>query len=90
LALAMAYGTGLSLGDFGVIALFGSPGHPTLPVLLYQQLGSYRIDAAAATGLWLILILLALFSLFNRLGTPARKPGWTTNSPRTVTEPEHA
>lgn len=68
LALAMAYGTGLSLGDFGVIALFGSPGEPTLPVLLYQQLGSYRVDAAAATGLWLVVLLLVLFSLFNQLG----------------------
>ncbi|MDN6320632.1 MAG: thiamine/thiamine pyrophosphate ABC transporter permease [Marinobacter sp.] len=90
LALAMAYGTGLSLGDFGVIALFGTPGQPTLPVLLYQQLGSYRIDAAAATGLWLVLLLLALFSLFNRLGMPARKPGLAATSPSTASEPEHA
>ncbi|MGO1749693.1 MAG: thiamine/thiamine pyrophosphate ABC transporter permease [Marinobacter sp.] len=90
LALAMAYGTGLSLGDFGVIALFGTPGQPTLPVLLYQQLGGYRIDAAAATGLWLVLLLLVLFSLFNRLGAPARRPNQTANSPSTVTEPEHA
>lgn len=90
LALAMAYGTGLSLGDFGVIALFGTPGQPTLPVLLYQQLGSYRIDAAAATGLWLVLLLLALFSLFNWLGIPARRSNHAANSPNTVTEPEHA
>ncbi|MGO1502088.1 MAG: thiamine/thiamine pyrophosphate ABC transporter permease [Marinobacter sp.] len=90
LALAMAYGTGLSLGDFGVIALFGTPGQPTLPVLLYQQLGSYRIDAAAATGLWLVLLLLVLFSLFSRLGALARKSGLANNPPHTVTEPEHA
>jgi len=90
LALAMAYGTGLSLGDFGVIALFGSPGQPTLPVLLYQQLGSYRMDAAAATGLWLVLLLLMLFSLFNRLGSPLFRAGLATHSTRTVSEPEHA
>ncbi|MDO6442222.1 MULTISPECIES: thiamine/thiamine pyrophosphate ABC transporter permease [unclassified Marinobacter] len=90
LALAMAYGTGLSLGDFGVIALFGSPGQPTLPVLLYQQLGSYRIDAAAATGLWLVLLLLMLFSLFNRLGSPLFNSGLAPKSSRTVPEPEHA
>ncbi|MBK1851764.1 thiamine/thiamine pyrophosphate ABC transporter permease [Marinobacter sp. 1-4A] len=90
LALAMAYGTGLSLGDFGVIALFGSPGQPTLPVLLYQQLGSYRMDAAAATGLWLVLLLLALFSLFNRLGSPLFKRGLSAHSTRSVPEPKHA
>lgn len=90
LALAMAYGTGLSLGDFGVIALFGSPGQPTLPVLLYQQLGSYRMDAAAATGLWLVLLLLILFSLFNRLGSPLLKAGLAPSSTRSLPEPEHA
>jgi len=90
LALAMAYGTGLSLGDFGVIALFGSPGQPTLPVLLYQQLGSYRMDAAAATGLWLVLLLLTLFSLFNRLGSPLLKRGLSAHSTRSVPEPKHA
>ncbi len=90
LALAMAYGTGLSLGDFGVIALFGSPGQPTLPVLLYQQLGSYRIDAAAATGLWLVLLLLSLFGLFNRLGSPLFKGRPFAHSLSTAPEPEHA
>lgn len=90
LALAMAYGTGLSLGDFGVIALFGNPGQPTLPVLLYQQLGSYRIDAAAATGLWLVLLFLALFGVFNRLGSPLAGARHLNHSPRTAPEPEHA
>lgn len=90
LALAMAYGTGLSMGDFGVIALFGTPGQPTLPVLLYQQLGSYRMDAAAATGLWLVLLLLTLFSVFNRLGIPERKSGRNAHSQRVATEPTHA
>ncbi|MCK2148875.1 thiamine/thiamine pyrophosphate ABC transporter permease [Marinobacter alexandrii] len=73
LALGLAYGTGLSLGDFGVIALFGSPSAPTLPVLLYQQLGSYQINAAAGTGLWLMVVLLALFGLFNLVGRPPTK-----------------
>ncbi|HEV8076864.1 MAG TPA: ABC transporter permease subunit, partial [Marinobacter sp.] len=72
LALALAYGIGLSLGDFGVIALFGSPGEPTLPVLLYQQLGSYKLVAAAATGLWLIVLLLMIFSLAHVLTRAAR------------------
>jgi len=78
LALGMAYGSGLSLGDFGVIALFGTPDQPTLPMLLYQQLGSYQMTAAAASGLWLILLLLALFGVFSLLGRPA--PGATVKS----------
>lgn len=68
LALAMAYGTCLSLGDFGVIALFGTPGQPTVPVLLYQQLGSYRMELAAGTALWLVSLLLLVFAAFNRAG----------------------
>lgn len=75
LALAMAYGTALSLGDFGVIALFGTPAQPTLPVLLYQQLGSYQVSAAAGTGLWLILLLLINFSVFNLIGRSSRSRG---------------
>lgn len=81
-ALAMAYATGLSLGDFGVIALFGSPEEPTIPVLLYQQLGSYQMAAAAGTGLWLITVLLAVFALFNLLGRPPATAH--------LREPEHA
>lgn len=73
LALALAYGIGLSLGDFGVIALFGSPAAPTLPVLLYQQLGGYQLVAAAATGLWLIFLLLIIFSVANGLTRSARR-----------------
>lgn len=70
MALALAYGTALSLGDFGVIALFGSPGQPTLPVLLYQQLGSYRVAEAAGTGLWLLLLLITVFTSLSRVSRP--------------------
>lgn len=50
-ALAMSS----SLGSFAVIAFFGSPDFSTLPYLLYQQLGSYRMDEAAVTALILML-----------------------------------
>lgn len=90
LALGMAYGTGLSLGDFGVIALFGSPGKPTIPVLLYQQLGSYQMEAAAATGLWLILLLLALFGFFNLLGRPYPLITRPHRTRAELPEPNHA
>lgn len=74
LAMAMAYGTALSLGDFGVIALFGAADQPTLPVLLFRQLGSYRTELAAGTALWLGLLLLLVFAFFS-LAT-VRSPRW--------------
>lgn len=90
LALATAYGIALSLGDFGVIALFGTPGQPTLPVLLYQQLGSYRMELAAGTALWLIAILLAVFALFG-LTARRRQPLRPRNDgPTRAVENHHA
>ncbi|MDP4548985.1 thiamine/thiamine pyrophosphate ABC transporter permease [Marinobacter sp. MDS2] len=89
MALGLAYGIALSMGDFGVIALFGSPGQPTLPVLLYQQLGSYQVVAAAGTGLWLLMLLVFIFGLLSAIGRP---PAHQSKSrlPETTLEPEHA
>lgn len=56
-ALAMA----ASLGNFSVIAFFGSPDFLTLPYLLYQQLGSYRTEEAAVTAFVLMLFALLPF-----------------------------
>lgn len=67
LGLALAYAMTLSLGDFSVIALFGSPSRPTLPMLLYQQLGGYRWQGAAATALVLLVVVVAVFALLERL-----------------------
>lgn len=46
LVWAWVFCFGLSLGDFGVVALFGSQDFLTLPYLLYQKLGSYRTQDA--------------------------------------------
>jgi thiamine transport system permease protein len=45
----------LSFGDFGVVALFGGSELRTLPYLLYERLGSYRLEEASAIGLVLML-----------------------------------
>ncbi len=71
--LAMALVAALSLGDLGAIALFGTPGTATLPLLIYQQLAAYHLDAAAATSLLLVLLTFGCFVGIERLiGGPAR------------------
>lgn len=60
LATAFAFAMALSLGDLGVIALFGSDAVQTLPYLLLARMGSYRTDDAAGLALLLGLVCLAL------------------------------
>lgn len=60
-AFAVAMSAGL--GHFAVIAFFGSPDFSTLPYLLYQQIGSYRLQEASLTALILLLCTLLPFLL---------------------------
>jgi thiamine transport system permease protein len=62
-ALAMA----LSFGDFGIIALFGGTELVTLPYLLYERLGAYRLDEASAIGLVIVLVALLLAHVSGRM-----------------------
>ncbi len=62
-ALAMA----LSFGDFGIIALFGGAELRTLPYLLYERLGAYRLDEASAIGLLIVLVAFLLAHASGRL-----------------------
>jgi len=68
LLTGMAFATALSLGDLGVIALFGSDAVQTLPYLLYQRMGAYRTADAAGLALGLGLLCLALMLAADRLG----------------------
>lgn len=68
LATAFAFAAALSLGDLGVIALFGSDAVQTLPYLLLARMGSYRTADAAGLALMLGLLCLALMMLADRLG----------------------
>jgi thiamine transport system permease protein len=61
LAAAAAVSAALSLGDLGVAAFFGSGEILTLPLLLYQRMGAYRLEEAASVGALLVVLVLALF-----------------------------
>ena len=63
----LALAATLSVGDLGTIALFGSDKIQTLPYLLYQRMGSYRLDEAAVTASILLLLCLVLFFGLQKL-----------------------
>jgi len=72
LALAFCF----SLGDLGVIALFGTQDFQTLPLLMFRALGSYRSNDAAAIAAILLIGTIAAFvglpRLFERIAHAAR------------------
>lgn len=68
IATGFAFAMALSLGDLGVIALFGSESVQTLPYLLLLRLGSYRTADAAGLALLLTLLTFALMWLAGRGG----------------------
>lgn len=69
IAIAMVFAMALSLGDLGVIALFGSDQVQTLPHLILARMASYR--TADAAGLALILGLVCFLLMFFA-GRPLR------------------
>ena len=72
---AMAFASILSIGDFGVVALFGNEQFRTLPYYLYQQIGAYHSQDAAVSALVLLLLCFLLFTLIEKLSGPHGKPG---------------
>ena len=68
-ALALAFA--LSLGDFGVAALFGGAEFRTLPLLLHERLGSYRLEEAGAIASLLVLIVFGLSVVAEKLSHAA-------------------
>ena len=65
LARPLGFGAGvataLSMGDLGVIALFAGDAQATLPLVIAQLTGAYRMEAAAAAALILVTLSFALF-----------------------------
>lgn len=72
LARPLGFGAGLSaafsMGDLGVITLFSDGRTQTLPLALYQLMGSYRLDQAAGAATLLITLTFALFWLCDWIG----------------------
>ena len=64
---SMAIASTLAAGDLSAIALFGSERITTLPLLLYQRIGSYRHYEALTTAVILLLLCLALFFILQRV-----------------------
>ncbi len=55
-----------SLGDLGIIALFGNENFSTLPWYLYSLLGTYQNQSAAGVAMIMLLLTLSIFLLGER------------------------
>lgn len=56
----------VSIGDLSAIALFGSQDFKTLPLYLFQLLGSYQMESAAVVSLVLLILSVGSFALIER------------------------
>lgn len=56
-----------SLGDLGVIALFGTQDFTTLPLLMVRAFGAYRTNDAAAIAAVMLVVTFAIFALLPAL-----------------------
>jgi len=76
IGVMMALAFCFSLGDLGVIALFGTQDFQTLPLMMFRALGSYRGNDAAAIASILLLGTIVAFvglpRLFERIANAAR------------------
>lgn len=64
---ALALSSVIAMGDLGAIALFGNQDLVNLTLLLYGQLGAYRLDGAASTALILLTLALATYATIERV-----------------------
>lgn len=77
IGLMLALSFCFSLGDLGVIALFGTQDFQTLPLMMYRALGAYRTNDAAAIAALLLVITVIAFAglprLFERIADASRQ-----------------
>jgi thiamine transport system permease protein len=67
IGLVLALGFCFSLGDLGVIALFGTQDFATLPLLMVRALGAYRSHDAAAIAALMLVLTIGAFMLLPKL-----------------------
>ena len=65
--LVLAMGFCFSLGDLGVISLFGTQDLSTLSSAMQRALGAYRSNDAAAIAALMLFLSVAVFILVPRL-----------------------
>lgn len=65
LVKSFAFTSILSLGDFGIIALFGGPAVTTLPYYLYEQLSHYHYQQGMVTASILLVLSFSLLVLLD-------------------------
>ena len=87
LGFAMAVAATFAAGDLSAIALFGSDRALTLPLLLYQRMGSYRLQEAAVTAAILLLLCLLLFLVLQAVFAGGRQN--TDNADNTADTDNH-
>ncbi len=73
--IGFAFAMALSLGDLGVIVLFGSDALQTLPYLLLGRMGAYRTADAAGIALLLGALCLLLMLAADWLGRKSDERG---------------
>jgi len=71
---ALALAATLSMGDMGVIALFGTQDLSTLPLLIYRLFGAYRMEEAAVVAMLLCFLCFILFWTIETLVGGLRAP----------------
>lgn len=67
IATALALSSVIAMGDLGGIALFGNQDLTNLTLLLYNQLGAYRLDGAASTAFILLALALCFYWCIERV-----------------------
>ena len=65
LTLSLVFSALLSMGDFGIIALFGGQAVTTLPYYLYQQIAHYHYQESAVTAAFLLILSFSLLIVMD-------------------------
>jgi thiamine transport system permease protein len=67
IGMALAMAAAMALGDLVGIGLFGDARLRNLVLLLYDQIGAYRMEGAAATALLLLLLVFVTYQSIERM-----------------------